>query len=467
MTFARRALLAALLVVSLALRGAAATAAREDVPPLLPGNELPLPLDALIADGPAGPVPFPLAGPPGPPGPPGPFGPEQAWREVLPLQVQLMMGQPQPRHRCWRGAMGHLGASPSPFLTGPHPPGPHPPPGPPPPGAMELALKLMAAVGEALESFYANQSSTAATPLAQDSAAPAAAHTCGYCVGNETLKLVEATEASISSLCDAAPAAAADAEDSPARLAAAEALQHFCELFPRLKAVTVLGILSRLETNPLSLALTRCAAQGPCSFAPAQAQPEASSDGASLRAILQEVEAHVEVAQESFSRVEEAAETEPSVALGMGLAEDPDVDAGSDCQDCIVSAMELVREVVEAKFHFVCSNAHCPRIRAMCAFTKEHPYLTMVGVILKIKPWKAIPACFILGACKPPPPPPGPPGPPPPLDGVHPLPIFPNLDVNIFAPPLPPPPPPPASIMGLIRRVISFIFLLRQPGDVA
>lgn len=57
-----------------------------------------------------------------------------------------------------------------------------------------------------------------------------------------------------------------------------------CELYPKLSAITVLGLLTRMKVQPLSLALSRCAAQGPCALSP---RPETSPGGAMLGFIEQ------------------------------------------------------------------------------------------------------------------------------------------------------------------------------------
>lgn len=89
----------------------------------------------------------------------------------------------------------------------------------------------------------------------------------------------------------------------------------------------------------------------------------------------------------------------------------------------------------------------------------------MVAIVSKLKPWeRVVPGCFMLGACKPPPPPgPPPPGPPPALDNVHPLPVFPALDLDIFAPPPPPPPPFGMRLAQALRGFVAWLTRAKQP----
>lgn len=58
-----------------------------------------------------------------------------------------------------------------------------------------------------------------------------------------------------------------------------------CELYPKLSVISVLGLLSRLKVQPLSLALSRCAAHGPCALSP---KVEASPGG-SLVGFMEQV----------------------------------------------------------------------------------------------------------------------------------------------------------------------------------
>ncbi|CAI5941412.1 unnamed protein product [Closterium sp. NIES-64] len=344
---------------------------------------------------------------------------------------------------------------------GPHPPvGPHPdshphrhppfPPPPPPPGAIQLTFELLAAVGRAIRVLYG--------PGAE---ATGDEHTCGECVTWATEALLNALSKDINSTICAEDAPAA-ATDPPHR--------HFCRLFANLTTASAIGIFDQIHINPLSMAVSVCAKFGPCMPKPhpasdpnpepaaepeglieedAVSEPGAEADTVEVRVatpsrrLLGHDHARMDmdmggmhIAMNSIGMLVSSSVPEPSEDASAGAstgattgattqggnggeAEGKEGEEGGEetCDTCIIEGFHLIEQSVRARIKWICSHAEDehspPHIRALCKFIHQYPYLAMVISVIHIKPWeKVVPACFHMGACRPPHPPPHPPHPP-------------------------------------------------------
>eukprot|EP00897_Mesotaenium_endlicherianum_P004168 jgi/Mesen1/377/ME000010S_10832 len=192
------------------------------------------------------------------------------------------------------------------------------------------------------------------------------------------------------------------------------ALDKFCVFQGEFPEVAPLLVLSKLEINPVSVAVVRSALTAPCSTAPnATRHVQRHLSHVHMMSLRLQEDGSLEhevAAAGSNSRAVEDVDADSSDAVGAeeGNPDEPDENKhahgyghgpgphGKPCEHkgiclaCVKRGFQVLRRRVIQKIFLVCLNTDDEHVRAACHFAAQHKYLTRTALLLKLKPWDIV-----------------------------------------------------------------------------